>query len=102
MNHHKQTTFQQHLPTTPHHSDETEVPYTILLKEAFNTKRRRDFHPVIKGKIIVRRIEAIDQVTVHEQAVNREQQAVFLITDVADSNFILACGNPFGEPVSVG
>ena len=54
---------------------------------------------MIRGKFIATGIEVIGQVTVHGQAVNREQQAVFLITDVADSNFILACGNP---PVSVG
>ena len=50
LNHHKQTTFQQHLPTKPHHSDETEVSYTSLPKQAFNTKRGRHFHPMIKGE----------------------------------------------------
>ena len=33
--------------------------------------------------------------------VNREQQAVFLITYVCDSDFIPTCGNPFEEPISV-
>ena len=33
--------------------------------------------------------------------VNREQQAVFLITYVGDSDFIPTCGNPFEEPISV-
>ena len=37
----------------------------------------------------------------HGQVVNREQQAVFLITDVADPDFIPARGNPFTEPISV-
>ena len=39
--------------------------------------------------------------TVHGQVVNREQQALFLITDVADSDVIPQCGNPFEEPISV-
>ena len=55
-----------------------------------------------RGKVIATGTEVIGQVTVHGQAVNREQQAVFLITDVADSNFIPACGNPFREPISEG
>ena len=54
---------------------------------------------MIREKVVATRIEAMGRETVHGQVVNREQQAVFLITDVADSNFILACGNP---PVSVG
>ena len=55
-----------------------------------------------QGKVIATGIEVIGHKTVHEQAVNREQQAVFLITDVADPDSIAAYGNPFEKPISIG
>ena len=42
--------FQQHLPTNPHRSDKTEVLYTTLPKESFNTKCWRDFHLMIRQR----------------------------------------------------
>ena len=57
---------------------------------------------MIRGKVMATGIEVIGRETVHGEAVNREQQAVFLITVVSDSDVIPACGNPFTEPSSVG
>ena len=57
---------------------------------------------MIRGKVIATGIEAIGKETVCVQVVNREQQAVFLITDVANSDFLPACGNPSKEPIRVG
>ena len=57
---------------------------------------------MIMGKVTATGTEIISQETVHGQAVNREQQAVFLIKDVANSDFTTAHGKPFGEPISVG
>ena len=48
------------------------------------------------------RVEGVRGGTVHGQAVNRQQQTVFLITDGADPDFIPACGYSFEEPISVG
>ena len=55
-----------------------------------------------KGKIIASGIEVSGREKVQGQAVKRKQQAVFLITDVADPEFMQStCGNPFEEPFSV-
>ena len=51
--------FQQHLPTNPHRSDKTEVLYTTLPKEIFTTKHARDFHSMVREKVIATGIEVI-------------------------------------------
>ena len=86
LNHQKQTTFQQHLPTKPH----------------FKYQACTCFSPDDQGKGHCNWVRSHCKEIVHGQAVNREQQAVLLITDVADPDFIPACGNPLKKPVSVG
>ena len=47
------------------------------------------------------RVEGVRGGTVHGQAVNREQQTVFVITDGSDPDFIPTCGYPFEKSISV-
>ena len=54
---------------------------------------------MIWAKVIATGTEVIGQETVDGQTVNREQQAVFLVTDVADPDYIdyLHVATPLGS-----
>lgn len=65
-------------------------------------KRGGEYHLLSEKGIVATATEVFGRDVVHGQSVDVRLQAVFQITNVADSSFVPVLNNPFEEPLSEG